>query len=102
MGHKVGHATAIQHVVCAEQLQHTLLPAQHIQMLCCPLAVQTCREEAITFHQAAFTELQVVKTKAVRGSHSSSEGTADYQHIPPPGLLEYEAIEAGLSRRRLS
>lgn len=79
-----------------------MLPSQHIQMLCCPLAVQTYIEGAVTFHQAAFTELQVVKMKAVRGGHSSSEGSADYQHIPPPGLLEYEAIEAGLSRRRLS
>ena len=79
-----------------------MLPSQHMQMLYCPLALQACVEEAITFHQAAFTELQVVKMKAMGGGHSSSEGSADYQHIPPPGLLEYEAIEAGLCRRGLS
>lgn len=56
----------------------------------------------VTFHKAAFTELEVVKMQAVWGSHASSQSTADYQHISLPGLLEYEAIEAGFSRLRLS
>ncbi len=56
----------------------------------------------VTFYKAAFTELEVIKMKAVWGSHSSSQSTADYQHISLPGLLEYEAIETGFSRLRLS
>jgi hypothetical protein len=56
----------------------------------------------VTFYKAALTELEVIKMKGVWGSHASRQSTADYQHISLPGLLEYEAIEAGFSRLRLN
>lgn len=56
----------------------------------------------VTFYKAALTELEMIKMKGVWGSHASRQSTADYQHISLPGLLEYEAIEAGFSRLRLN
>ncbi len=32
----------------------------------------------VTFYKAALTELEVIKMKAVWGSHASSQSTADY------------------------
>ena len=58
--------------------------------------------EHLTFNQTATAEFEMIQLQGVGSSHASCQSPADYQDIPTSGLLEQQAIEACLGRRRLN